>query len=156
MCIHVARNMLKASHNESSWPIILANRKSFIWDFDGTEVEIWNNIFAKPNGLPNVSRRINEEDDSLWFEYKGITVEVPLVGDRDDNIIAIHSLSQLVKPDSEIRFCLDSRGSSEIAFVALASEDWKILEKEFDIETVGHRFLCISNDFDDFYNCAFS
>jgi hypothetical protein len=154
--LSAARSILAISKDESSWDFIKEGHDSFIWTDDDT-VEQWNRIAAKLK-LLKVKQRIDTsaKEEREFLTYKDKTVEVPLIPSRDDREIVIHTLGRLVRADSDIRFCLDSFHSSDLAFLALLPADWKALEKEFGRKAVAYRFLAFPEKLEDFLDQAFS
>lgn len=152
MSLEAARAMLATPRGSSSWDYIVAGNESrFIWDAHGDEVAQWNRLAGPNAGLPAVESRV-ENGAAQFFSYRGRTVKVPHVEGPDDNAISIHTLSQLVKADSELRWCVDSRGSSEHAYLALAPGDWLLLERQFGKRAVDSRFAALPADLDGFWD----
>ena len=154
--LSAARSILAIPRDESSWDFIKEEHDSFIWTDDDT-VEQWNKI-AKKMKLPRVEDRVETsgKDERELLTYKGETVEVPLTHSRDDRLVIIHTLGRRVTADSDIRFCLDSFHSSNLAFLALPPADWKALEKQFGRKAVAYRFLAFPKDLEEFFDQAFS
>jgi len=152
-----ARSILALSEEEDSWDFIKEEHDPFIWTDDDDTPERWNEITAKSK-LPRVGHRIDssDKDEREFLTYKGKTVEVPLTHSRDDRLIILHTLARLVREDSDIRFCMDSYHSSNLAFLALPPADWKALEKEFGAKAVAFRFLAFPKDLKKFHEKAFS
>ncbi|MDB5976618.1 MAG: hypothetical protein JWR07_3378 [Nevskia sp.] len=143
--------MLGTPRGASSWDYIIAgNERQFIWDDHGTEVEQWNKLAGRGAGLGEVESHF-EDGEVLFFTYGGRSVRVPHVDGPDDNAISIHMLSQLVKADSELRWCVDSRGNSDHAYLALAPADWRLLEKQFGQSTVSSRFMPLPESLEQFW-----
>lgn len=157
MSISAARSILAVPEDESSWDCILGERDSFIWTDDDQLVRTWNGIAARSK-LPPVGHRVDSSagDESEFLTYKGKTVEVPLTHSGDDGLIVLHTLARLVRQDSDIRFCVDSGHSSDLAFLELAPAAWKALEKEFGRKAVAYRFLPLPEDLAEFLEQAFS
>lgn len=165
MSIETARAIVAIPREKSSWDYILERHDRpdgpdcFIWSDDEEFAERWNEIAGKAAGSEDV--RVESTEDvgdafALFFTYKGTKVQVPLSFSRDDGLITIHTLSQLVKTDSDIRFFVDSYHSSDLAFLALSPRDWNSLEAEFGVDAVAYRFLAIPRNFDDFVRQAFA
>lgn len=154
--LSAARSILALSKEEDSWNYIKEETDVFIWTDDDT-IEQWNNI-ASETKLPRVDQRIDSsaKDEREFLTYKGKTVEVPLSQSTDDRLITVHTLGRLVRNDSDIRFCLDSWHSSNLAFLALSGADWKALEKEFGKKAVAFRFLAFPKSLENFFKQAFS
>jgi len=155
--LSAARAMLAIPEDQSSWDCICEDTKSFLWTDDDT-IEPWNEI-AVAGGLPQVEQRVDgesAESERMFLTYKGNKVEVPLTHSRDDRLGILHTLGWLVRNDSEIRFCLDSYHSSDLAFLALPPQDWKALEREFGAKAVAFRFLAFPKDLEKFFEEAFS
>ena len=71
---------------------------------------------------------------------------MPLVFDRDDAFIKIHTIAQLSADILEIRFCRGSAHSSDQAYLAGAPGDWIKLGREFGAAAVASQFLPIPSD----------
>ncbi len=144
--IDIARTILAIPENRSSWEDVImleAYSERFIWDAYGDEVERWNALAGAR--LQHVKREVVNGED-VFLSYKGRTLQEPLVGGREDNIIAIHTLNRLVNADSDIRYCVDSTGNSDAAFLALSPGDWRALEEEFGVQAVAYRFMPVPDD----------
>lgn len=154
--LSAARSILALGQEEDSWDFIKDRYKCFIWT-DDDSVQQWNEI-AKRSKLSSVQQRIDAaaKGEREFLTYKGKTVEAPLTHSRDDRLIIIHTLGRLVRNDSDIRFCVDSFHSSNLAFLALSPGDWKALEKEFGKKAIAYRFLPLGEDIDMFVDQAFS
>jgi hypothetical protein len=151
MQLRAARAMLAIGQDQDSWDVILDDMDSFIWDENGDEVDTWNAMVGKRAGHEDVAVRQDDGIEAVSFSYMGKTVQVPYIGDREDGQIAIHTLAQLVRSDSEIRYCIESTHSSDKAFLALPPAQWKALEDEFGRDAVAYRFLTIAPDLDTFF-----
>jgi hypothetical protein len=57
----------------------------------------------------------------------------------EDRHITLCSLNEALKPDYEVRFCIDSNGSDTLSFLPLPTSTWKDLEANYG-EAVGQRF----------------
>ncbi|MDB5823450.1 MAG: hypothetical protein JWR21_2154 [Herminiimonas sp.] len=145
--IDVARAILKIPKNRDSWQNYIQkeqNEEQFIWPENGEQVDRWNELAGAGAGLQNVKKIVVKGKDVL--SYKGRTLRPPFVQDREDDTIEIVTLNRLVRPDSEIRFCVDSWHSSEIAFLPLPPVAWRALEAEFGVEAVAYRFMPLPDD----------
>jgi hypothetical protein len=153
--LSAARSILAIPKDDSSWDFIRDKHDIFIWTDDDT-VQQWNEI-ARKNKAPQVDQRIDSsaKEEREFLTYKGRTVDVALTHSRDDREIIIHTLGRLVMADSDIRFCLDSHHSSDLAFLALPPADWKALEKEFGRKAVAYRFLAFPESLEEFLEQAF-
>ncbi|MES3023221.1 MAG: hypothetical protein V4857_16775 [Pseudomonadota bacterium] len=158
MQLAAARTILALPRDQDSWPYINANVETFIWDEHGLEVDEWNAMVGKNAGFEDVTASYSnpDEEHATFFSYKGKSVRVPLVFGREDNFISIHTLSQLVRKDSELRYCIDSTHSSDVAFLPLTPAQWRALEAEFGREAVAFRFLAIGPDLEAFSSLAFA
>lgn len=153
MPISLARAMLNVPASDSSWPRMLESQIEFIWDEYGEEVADWNKLVAAVEGLPEVDAE-GDDDGNIFYSYRERSVLVPFEDEPGDALIGIHTLAQLVKADSELRFCRDSWGSSDVAFLALAPAQWQLLEQEYGRETVALRFLNLDADLEVFSAAA--
>jgi hypothetical protein len=154
MSFELARAMLQASAFEACWGMMMEDMGSFLWDEHGEQVEDWNRLFGHPSGLPELSETI-DDDERVTYHFAGRSVVVPFLNERGDNLIGIHTIGDLVYPDSELRFCRDSWHSSDVAFLGLSPAQWKELEQEFGIAKVALRFARPDSDFDTFVETGF-
>lgn len=152
--LDLARTIVETPRNHSAWNEVIVQNKNHDYFFWTDEVEfgldgIWNKRFSNAETkFPNVS--LTGEYPEMAFHYKGNTVSIPLVEDREDNMIMILALNHAVKADTEIRYCIDSSGSSDIAFLAMPTKDWRKLEEQFGREAVAYQFLALPHDVEDF------
>ncbi len=148
--LNAARAILSLPQEFSSWNeyIVKAqNYGAFFWTDDVEDKchEFWNEIFAVEGGeLEKVvlQRRT--------YRYRDQSVRIRLSSGRADSAIMMHFLNQLVRADTEFRFCIDSSGSSNRAFMVLPARDWAALETEFGQERVDRRFLKFPENIDKF------
>ncbi|MEM1099702.1 MAG: hypothetical protein AAGH92_13050 [Planctomycetota bacterium] len=75
-----------------------------------------------------------DPDFEVYIAYKRERIKVPLVVGLEDRHITLHTLNKALSPDYEIRFCADSSGSDTLAFIPLATQDWKRLESQYGSE----------------------
>jgi hypothetical protein len=145
--------MLTAADDEDAvWDLISEQSEMFIWDEYGDELEQWESV-AEARGLPLVGYEINEDEQTL-YDYKDKTVVVPLLNDRGDNTIAVHTLGTLVYPDIELRLSVDTMGNSERAFMPLTPAEWADLERQFGVNAVALLFTKLGANIDEMYALA--
>ena len=151
--IDIARAILVVPKNRSSWEDYIVKAEhynEFIWSADGDETARWNELASSDSDNVNVKRGVVKGEE-VFLSYKGRTLKEPLIGGREDNVIAIHTLNRLVKADFEIRYCVDSTGSSDLVFLALSPKDWNALEKEFGVKAVAYRFMTLPDNLNAFW-----
>src|SRR5439155_23659726 len=64
----------------------------------------------------------------LYIRYRGYRARVPLSNSEQDRHLTLCALNQILAPDFEVRFCIDSNGSDSLAFLPLAVSRWAELE----------------------------
>ena len=74
----------------------------------------------------------------------------------DDNLRAVHTLSQLTGDDLGFRMLMETVGNSEQAFLMLPAAQWQALEAEFGAAAVARRFAPMAPDFDTFMEEVFA
>jgi hypothetical protein len=131
-----------------SWDYIRCHSTSFIWSDDENPVSTWNRLIG--TDLQGLAEAQTSEGGTVQYSYAGNTMHVPLRFNRDDGLLAIHTLGQLVRQHSEFRLCLDSTHSSDVAFLALPPTDWIGLESNVKGTMVARHFLSLNPDFDVF------
>jgi hypothetical protein len=75
----------------------------------------------------------------MYISHRGQRVKVPLVLGIGGRHITIHTLNQLLKPDHEIRVCVDLNGMDTLAFLPLSANEWASLESRYG-QRVGQHF----------------
>ena len=73
----------------------------------------------------------NEAGFELLIHCNSLRTVVPLTISPADRHITICSLNEVLAPDYEIRFCIDSNGMDTLAFLPLASADWTDIETKY-------------------------
>ncbi len=73
----------------------------------------------------------NDAGFELFVHYQDRKIQVPLEINEGDRHVTLLALNQVLTPDYEIRFCIDSNGSDTIAFLPLATDQWQALEAEY-------------------------
>jgi hypothetical protein len=79
------------------------------------------------------------EGFEVYLNYRGQRHKVPLTYSGADRHVALCALNDVLRPEYEIRFCIDSHGSDTLAFLPLASDQWADLEHRYG-DAVGQRF----------------
>ncbi len=79
----------------------------------------------------------------LFISHGGKRLRAPLIAGDEDRHLALCALNQVLAPDYEIRFCIDSHGSDTLAFLPLPSTKWTELEQRYG-EAVSRHFYRFS------------
>ena len=79
------------------------------------------------------------EDYDIYVLYGGKRLKAPLNHDGGDRHVMIRAINEILAPDYEIRFCLDSMGSDTLAFLPLLSSEWSDLERDYP-RAIGRHF----------------
>ena len=148
--IVTVREILDLPKSSDSWNLIQENHSKFISDDD---VRYSWSLFSENNALPQL--HIEQENLSASWQLLGNTVNLQLLGDRNDCFREIICLSKLVLPDFELKYCMDTWHSSERSYVMLSAEDWIALNKYYGAENVSHRFMAIPDSAEEFIEIAF-
>jgi hypothetical protein len=88
-------------------------------------------------------RSATPRGSDLFISCGGRRARAPLINGPEDRHIALCALNQVLTPDYEIRFCIDSNGSDTLAFLPLPSAQWAELEQRYGA-AVGRRFYRIT------------
>jgi hypothetical protein len=139
-----ARAMLALSRQKDSWAHYMlqpAHAGEFLWTGDGEAVERWNELFAGKEDMDTVTATVEGKHEHFFLAYGASKLQAPVKHDRDDETVVVLTLNRLVKNVTEVRFCVDSQHSSDLAFLALPPNEWAALEAEFGAPAVGYRFL---------------
>jgi len=139
-----ARAMLALSPRQDSWAHYMvkeAHEREFLWTGDGEAVERWNELFAGKHDVGTVNATVEGSKENFFLAYDGSKLQAPVRHDRDDELVVVLTLNRLVKGVTEIRFCVDSYHSSDLAFLALPPAEWAALEAESGAPAVAYRFM---------------
>lgn len=91
-----------------------------------------------------LSAEMKQVSDSLQLTIKyEDRIYTEKIVDRDSTIIA---LNEIIKPKYEIRFCKVSDGSDTLAFLPLASQQWKQLAENYGEQKINQCFEPINED----------
>ena|SRR5437870_237142 len=77
------------------------------------------------------ARAATSRGSALFISYSGRRIRAPLRNGYEDRHIALCALNQVLAPDYEVRFCIDSNGSDTLAFLPLPSARWAELEQRY-------------------------
>jgi hypothetical protein len=141
-----ARRMLALPRQQDSWEHTLLKDEhegAFLWTGDGEAVERWNELYAGKRDIGTVTATVEGRKEHFFLAYGASKLQAPVKHDRDDEMVVVLTLNRLVKNVTEVRFCVDSHHSSDLAFLALPPEEWAALETEFGAPAVGYRFLAL-------------
>ncbi len=83
------------------------------------------------------------EGCEVYIQYYDKRIKIPLTYSMDDRHIAICSLNDILAPDYEVRFCIDSNNSDTLAFVPLTVNDWSEFERDYG-DKLSKRFYKIA------------
>ena len=148
-----ARAILAIPLNHSSWNdyiVLPKHNDGFLWTEFGEQIERWNRLAGSVPGAAKVDKKIID-GRYVYLSYRGRTLQAPVKESREDDTIEVHTLSRLVKSDWDIRFCVDSWHTSDLAFLALPPATWRTLEHQFGADAVRYRFIPLPEDLDAFW-----
>ena len=137
------------------WEYMAAHPQSFIWSDDEDPVGTWNRQLGNVLGAVN-DKPIPDRNGSQRLSFRDRIVEVQLEFDRDDRFRLLHGLARVTRTESDLRLCLGSTHSSDVAFLAMPLADWKTLESQFGVDTVDSHFLSLDSPFDAFMEAGFA
>ncbi len=149
----VAEKVLDLDKSADSWGIILDYPRAFLFSGSDEPKFTWNWTGEKYN-FPKVNEEHSNKEVYLKFMEK--TVRVNYVYDRSDGVRGMLALSELVGDLYEIRYCVDSWHSSDLAYIALPIKDWKELETKFDSTGLSYRFMPLPTIYEEFESNAFT
>jgi hypothetical protein len=146
--MEIARLIMAAGTLDLGWGVIRDHSEEFLCTDDEEPESRWNELARRTctAAAPEIGWNGNRPELIL----AGRTLPVPLVFDRDDTFIKIHSIAQIGADILEIRFCHASAHSSDQAYLAGTPGDWLKLEQEFGAAEVATQFLPIPSDVKDF------
>jgi hypothetical protein len=136
--------MLALPQHQDAWTRYIQKEEheaKFLWTGDGEAVERWNELFAGKHDMGTVHATVEGKKEHFFLAYSDTKLQAPVKHDRDDELVVVVTLNRLVKDITEIRFCIDSYHSSDLAFLALPPVEWAALEAEFGAAAVAYRFM---------------
>jgi len=92
-------------------------------------------------GLPGLSARF--DDMTLEITRDGAVTRLDYGGGNADRDMTLVALEGVLRPDFELRYCTDSQGNSDGAFLPLPRADWAMLERDYPAD-VARLFVPIS------------
>ncbi|RPK30001.1 hypothetical protein [Paenibacillus xylanexedens] len=72
------------------------------------------------------------------------TLTIPFADDRTDRDSAVRAMKEIIAPQYQIRWFMESLGSDTLAFLLLSTEQWTELEKQFGKEKLEFHFQPIT------------
>jgi hypothetical protein len=147
--VSVAKKIACADTWQAAWNLIRGETDKFIWTDDEEPEARWNE-FAKRVGTASALSLQWTTDDRPDLHFEGNILRVPLVFDRDDRFIILHSIAQIGRSVLELRFCLASAHSSNQAYLACPPKEWNALEAQFGSSRLAKQFLRIPPDVKEF------
>ena len=98
---------------------------------DDAIVEYCESIIGSGSLDAELADADNDAGFEMYISYREKRVKVPLVIGIEDRHITLVSLNEILVPDYEVRFCIDSNGSDTLAFLPLPSDVWRDLEAQY-------------------------
>lgn len=153
--LNVGQRIMRIPAKRSSWDdyiLLSEHHGDFIWTGDGEMVEQWNRQYGIGAGLGDIEWDVlGKRGEQFVFSYKGRSLQFTDLESRDNDIMQVLTINQLLQPDSEIRACVDSFHHSHWAWFALPPTVWRALEQEFGMDAVAYRFMKLPPDLAAFY-----
>lgn len=140
---------------EDGWEYMAAHQQSFIWSDDEDPIGTWNRQLGEVLGAV-ADEPMPGGNGSQQLAFRDRIVDVQLQFNRDDRFRLLHGLARVTHLESDIRLCLGSTHSSDVAFLAMPWADWKSLESRFGVGIVDSHFLSLNCPFDEFMEAAFT
>src|SRR5262252_8101964 len=119
------------SHSQSAIEALFSDRQTVFWiDWRQEDDSIPNDCEAvlQTGSLSGEIKEVDtEEGFEVYVKYRGKRVKVPLTYSGADRHITIYAINFMLRPEHEIRFCIDSNGSDTLAFLPLPTATWNQL-----------------------------
>jgi hypothetical protein len=146
--IDVVRKFLQTPREDASFWKLLRDPRAFLavdygMDTDETIAQ-WNTITHGSLAVSYKESNIPQRPGfrlTLTLRHKAIVV--PMSATRDDSQIVAMSLSELVRPFIDMRYCIDSYGNSDLCYAPLEERDWHQLDVEFGQRRIAAHFAAI-------------
>ena len=152
MTIDVVERFLALPSDQNSWSDedwqLLFDRNTFFTVCSGAEIyetlEQLNNLLPVEYILTSSSassKNIAGYTDGITCH--GMTLDVPYIGSRDDSLIAVLTINELIGSEFDIRLSYESLGNSDHSFLPLPHSVWLELEAKFGNELVHKKFISL-------------
>lgn len=109
---------------------------------DDAIVEYCENILKTGDLSAELASTDDENGFKIYIHRGGRRGRIPLTYSAEDRHITILALNVMLKPDYEVRYCIDGHGSDTGTFLPLPSATWSDLERKFG-DRVAKRFYQI-------------
>ena len=133
--IELIENYIKDPSNNDFYDTF-SNRYDIIMVVDWREMD--EDIISYCEKIINTKSLSVELDDcdnkqgfTLTIYYKDKSLIVPCQGDGADRDTTLLALNEILQPDYEIRFCVESNGSDTLVFMPLPKLLWQQLEDKY-------------------------
>lgn len=141
----IARRIACADTWQAAWNLMRGETGRFIWTDDEEPEVRWNEI-ARRFGAKSALSVHWTSDDRPDLHLDRMVLRVPLVFERDDRFITLHSIAQIGRSILELRFCLASAHSSDQAYLPCPPQEWTALEAELGAARLAKQFMPIPSD----------
>ena len=130
----------------------LSDSEAIIWidwrEYDEDVVRYFNDMMDEPIDIKTVSNGKAYGDD-IVLQKGDKELQIPY-GDEQDRDVTIKYFNDLVKPDYEVRWFVESLGNDTLGFTVLSGAEWAKLDDEFGADTVRYYFEPINFESDMF------
>jgi hypothetical protein len=126
--------VLESSSEEAIRALLDANDTVFWVDWredEGDIVEYCESVLQTGSLTSEQVDADTPRGSDLYISYNGKRIRAPLICGAEDRHIALCALNEVLTPDYEIRFCIDSNGSDTLAFLPLPAGQWSELEQRY-------------------------
>lgn len=146
----ISRYLTEVSHNPKAFYDVLAEEEKIVHWIDWGDNDEWIiEDVAKYLKLNDLTFEIEKTDNyygyDLFILYQGKKVKIVFEGDGILRDITLRTLNEVIMPDYEIRFGVDSLGGDTLAFIPLTQEEVKLLAEKFG-ETFEQKLQKITTD----------
>ena len=134
---------------------LLRDRSTFLEVNWGDEAELiverWNALVSAPLQVTGGGETTQIAPGFTHrFIFQGRESLVQYAASRDDSFIAFITMSALVAPVVDMRFCTLSLGNSDLWFCPLMPYEWADLESQLGRETIDRAFRRLPPTFEEF------
>lgn len=132
----ISQYLTEVSHNPNAFYDVLAEERKIVHWIDWGDNDEWIiEDVAKYLHIDDLKFEIVKADNyygyDLFILYQGKKVKIVFEGDGILRDITLRTLNQVIKPNYEIRFCIDSLGGDTLAFIPLTQNEVTILAEKF-------------------------
>ncbi|KAA8784354.1 glutathione reductase [Paenibacillus amylolyticus] len=125
--------------------------ESLIWidwrEDEGDVIHYFNDQLPEPHQIQCKIIQIDKPRGvDIVLSSDERTLTIPFADDRTDRDSAVRAMEEMIAPQYQIRWFMESLGSDTLAFLLLSTEQWGELENQFGKEKLEFHFQPVTSE----------